>query len=145
MSWADRLRTNGWSVFLDFQTPIGRRWHREIEKELHTAKAVVALWSAKSCDSDYVLEEAAHGRDKFILFPAFIEQVEYPFGFSRIQTADLIGWERNQDHPGLSILLVSLQLHLHVLPIPSAPASVLDEKKSSPAGIYCTLRKGEKK
>ncbi len=134
VSLAERLRTNGWSVFLDFQTPIGRRWHLEIKKELNTAKAVVALWSAKSCDSDYVLEEAEYGRDKSILFPAFIEQVEYPFGFSRIQTADLIGWERNQDHPGLSKLLVSLQLHLHVHPIPSAPASVLDEEKSSPAG-----------
>ncbi|MEO8052966.1 MAG: SUMF1/EgtB/PvdO family nonheme iron enzyme [Acidobacteriota bacterium] len=134
VSLADRLRTNGWSVFLDFQTPIGRRWHREIEKELHTAKAVVALWSAKSCDSDYVLEEAEYGKHKSILFPAFIEQVECPYGFRRIQTADLTGWERNQDPPGLSNLLESLKLHLNVHPILSAPVLVPKEDKPSPTG-----------
>ena len=46
----ERLRAQGWSVFLDVQTPVGKRWHKEIEKELYAAKAVVALWSAKSRD-----------------------------------------------------------------------------------------------
>ena len=45
---AERLRVQGWSVFLDVQTHVGKRWAQEIEKELHAAKAVVALWSAKS-------------------------------------------------------------------------------------------------
>jgi hypothetical protein len=131
-SLADRLRINGWSVFLDVQTPVGRRWHREIEKELHAAKAVVALWSAKSRDSDYVLEEAEYGKRNSILFPAFIDQVECPYGFRRIQTADLIGWERSYEHPGLLSLLVSLRLHLDGYPTQSAPILVPNECKSPP-------------
>ncbi|MEO7464471.1 MAG: SUMF1/EgtB/PvdO family nonheme iron enzyme [Nitrosospira sp.] len=127
ISLAERFRTNGWSVFLDFQTPIGRRWHQEIEKELHTAKAVVALWSAKSCDSDYVLEETEYGKRQSILFPAFIEQVECPYGFRRIQTADLTGWETSQDHPDLSNL-GSLQLHLNVPSIQSGPPQTFQDK-----------------
>ncbi|MGH8574585.1 MAG: toll/interleukin-1 receptor domain-containing protein, partial [Gammaproteobacteria bacterium] len=87
-----RLRDEGWSVFMDVQTHVGRRWHKEIEKELQAARAVVVLWSARSRDSDFVLEEAEYGRRKEILFPAFIEGVEFPYGFARIQTADLIGW-----------------------------------------------------
>lgn len=132
VSLANRLRTNGWAVFLDFQTPVGRRWHREIERELHTAKAVVVLWSAKSCDSDYVLEEAEYGRRKSILFPALIEQVEYPYGFRRIQTANLTGWETDQDHPGLRNLLDSLQNHLNIQSVPPSPVPSGD--KSSRAG-----------
>lgn len=105
-----------WSVFIDKQTLVGRRWHKEIEKELHAAKAVVVLWSATSRESDYVLEEAEYGKRKEILFPAFIETVEYPYGFGRIQTADLIGWNGDTNHPGLQKLLSSLKSHLSYLP-----------------------------
>jgi formylglycine-generating enzyme required for sulfatase activity len=118
---AGQLRAQGWSVFLDVQTHVGKRWHKEIEKELHAAKAVVVLWSVKSRDSDFVLEEAEYGKRKELLFPAFIEQVEYPYGFGRIQTANLIGWMGDRDHPGLTQLLTSLRLHLKVDETPPAP------------------------
>ncbi len=108
-----RLRAEGWSVFMDVQTHVGKRWHKEIEKELHAARAVVVLWSARSGDSDFVLEEAEYGRRKEILFPAFIERVEFPYGFGRIQTTDLIGWVGDEGHPGLAQLLESLREHLN--------------------------------
>ncbi|MGH8586891.1 MAG: SUMF1/EgtB/PvdO family nonheme iron enzyme [Gammaproteobacteria bacterium] len=110
---AERLRAERWSVFRDVQTHVGKRWHKEIEKELHAAKAVVVLWSARSRDSDYVLEEAQYGKRKEILFPAFIERVEFPYGFGRIQTADLVGWVGDEGHPGLVQLLESLREHLN--------------------------------
>ncbi|MBY0474656.1 MAG: SUMF1/EgtB/PvdO family nonheme iron enzyme [Nitrosomonas sp.] len=108
-----RLRQEGWGVFIDKQTHVGRRWHREIERELHDAKAVVVLWSAVSRDSDFVLEEAEYGKRKNILFPAFIEAVECPYGFSRIQAADLVGWNNQPRHSGFSQLLDSLRIHLN--------------------------------
>jgi TIR domain len=89
---AGQLRAQGWSVFLDVQTHVGKRWHKEIEKELHAAKAVVALWSVKSRDSDFVLEEAEYGKRKELLFPAFIEGVKYPYGFRRIQMKFRVSW-----------------------------------------------------
>lgn len=107
------LEAEGWRVFIDKKTQIGRRWHKEIERELHSAKAVVVLWSATSRDSDFVLEEAEYGKRNSILFPAFIEAVEYPYGFGRIQTADLIGWNNQPGHAGLVQLLDSLRLHLN--------------------------------
>ena len=121
---AERLvqhfRQQGWAVFIDRQTPVGRKWHKEIERELHTAKAVVMLWSAMSRDSDFVLEEAEYGKRKDILFPAFIERVEFPYGFGRIQTADLIGWDHQMEHAGLAQLQKSLWVHLNgtVTPLP---------------------------
>ncbi len=108
-----RFRQEGWEVFIDRQTLVGRKWHKEIERELHAARAVVVLWSAASRDSDFVLEEAEYGKHKNILFPAFIERVECPYGFGRIQTADLMGWNHQMEHAGLVQLLIALRGHLN--------------------------------
>ncbi|MDP3664722.1 MAG: SUMF1/EgtB/PvdO family nonheme iron enzyme [Nitrosomonas sp.] len=108
-----RFQQEGWQVFIDRKTPVGRKWHKEIERELHAARAVVVLWSAASRDSDFVLEEAEYGKRKDILFPAFIERVECPYGFGRIQTADLMGWNHQMEHAGLVQLLASLRVHLN--------------------------------
>ncbi|MDO9311236.1 MAG: SUMF1/EgtB/PvdO family nonheme iron enzyme [Nitrosomonas sp.] len=116
-----RFQEEGWQVFIDRQTLVGRKWHKEIERELHAARAVVVLWSAASRDSDFVLEEAEYAKRKDILFPAFIERVECPYGFSRIQTADLIEWNHRMEHAGLVQLLASLRVHLN-----DATASSLD-------------------
>ncbi|MCP5159311.1 MAG: formylglycine-generating enzyme family protein [Gammaproteobacteria bacterium] len=48
-----------------------------------------------------------------MLFPAFIERVAFPYGFGRIQTADLVSWTGEPEHPGLAQLLESLRLHLN--------------------------------
>lgn len=108
---ARKLETQGWTVFLDRQTALGRQWQKQIERALHAARAVVVLWSSASRDSDFVLEEAEYGKRKDILFPALIESVEYPYGFGRIATADLTGWRNQAKHPGLTELLDSLRLH----------------------------------
>ena len=60
-----------------------------------------------------MLEEAEYGKRKNILFPAFIEHVEYPYGFRSIQTADLVGWSGEPIHPGLDQILASLRLKLN--------------------------------
>jgi len=123
---AQRFREEGWQVFIDRQTLVGRKWHKEIERELHAARAVVVLWSATSRDSDFVLEEAEYGKRKDILFPAFIERTEFPYGFGRIQTADLVAWDHRTKHAGLVQLLESLRVHLNgsitELPIIAEPA-----------------------
>lgn len=108
-----QLKAEGWTVFRDVQTHVGRRWDNEIESELHSARAVVVLWSEKSRNSEYVLEEAEYGKRKAILFPARIEQTEPPYGFGRIQTADLTGWANENEHPALVQLLGSLKKQLN--------------------------------
>ena len=45
------FEAEGWTVYLDVHTQVGTRWHQVIERELHAAKAVVALWSARSRDA----------------------------------------------------------------------------------------------
>lgn len=114
-----QFRQQGWAVFIDQQTHVGRRWHKEIERELHAARAVVVLWSVTSRDSDFVLEEAEYAKRKDILFPAFIERMECPYGFGRIQTADLVEWNDQMEHAGLVQLLAALRVHLNDTIVPS--------------------------
>jgi formylglycine-generating enzyme required for sulfatase activity len=125
----ERLEAEGWSVYLDVQTRVGSRWHEVIQAKLQEAKAVVALWSTKSRNSDFVLEEAEFGRRHHILFPVFIEPVEFPYGFSRIQTGDMIGWKGEADHPGLVRLLEALREHLGVKSTPSPKLNAEDTRQ----------------
>ncbi len=110
---AQQMISQGWTVFLDRKTAVGRQWHKEIERALHAARAVVVVWSSTSRDSDFVLEEAEYGKRKNILFPAFIEAVEYPYGFGRIQAVNLVDWKNQSKHPSLVQFLDSLRLHLN--------------------------------
>jgi len=118
---------------MDVQTRVGTRWDKEIQTQLQAAKAVVALWSVKSTDSDFVLAEAEYGRRHNILFPAFIESVEFPYGFGRIQTADLIGWKGEANHPDFIKLLAALREHLGVGRQPIA--ATVDESRHRDADL----------
>ena len=131
----DRLEAEGWAVYIDVQNQVGRRWDQEIEYQLAAAKSVVALWSAQSRTSEYVLEEAEYGKRNNKLFPALIERVGYPYGFSRIQTADMIGWKGEPDHPGLAQLLAALRGHLGLGRQPFAANGAVDESQHGDADL----------
>ena len=95
------FKDRGWSVFIDVTIQPGQRFDQVIKHELQQARAAVALWSAHSVDSDYVLDEASEAKRLGILVPVRIEDVERPYGFGRIQTADLLDWHGSLDHNGL--------------------------------------------
>ena len=86
---------------MDTHIHAGKRFHIEIEKELEQARAVVVLWSQAARESDYVLEEAEDAKERGILVPVRIEAVSIPYGFRRLQTADLIDWDGPPEHPSL--------------------------------------------
>ena len=98
---------HGWTVFIDQDIVTGKRFHQEIERELAEAWAVVALWSKTSTDSDYVLDEATEGQARGILVPAVIENIKPPYGFRRIQTADLSAWDGSLQYSELHDRLLS--------------------------------------
>jgi len=120
---------------LDVQNQVGQRWDQEIEQQLEAAKSEVALWSAQSRTSEYVLEEAEYGKRNKKLFPALIERVDYPYGFGRIQTADMIGWKGEPEHPCLAQLLAALRGHLGVGRQPFAANGAIDESRHGDADL----------
>jgi TIR domain len=88
---ADVLKAD-WSVWWDPKILPGESFDDVIREELEKAKAVVVLWSSSSVKSAWVKDEADYALKKGILVPALVEAVEIPFGFRRIEAANLIDW-----------------------------------------------------
>ena len=106
---AERLMQEGYSVWWDRTIPPGRVFDEVIQEALDAAKCVIVLWSGNSVRSNWVKTEAAEAAAHNRLVPAFIEPVEPPIEFKRIQAADLSGWDGERDHPELSSLLASVR------------------------------------
>ena len=87
-----RLEKEGWSVWWDRKIPPGQSFSKVLEEALNSAKCMVVLWSKASVASDWVQNEAAEGKRREILVPAFIEDTTPPFEFRRIQAANLVDW-----------------------------------------------------
>lgn len=99
------LEQEGFDVWWDQKISPGAKFVFEIEKQIKAAKCVVVVWSKTSLDRGWVLTEAEYANTQGILIPILFDQIEIPFAFRLVQTADMINWDPNQPHPGFSQLL----------------------------------------
>ena len=103
------LEEQGWSLFWDWTSiPVGKTWRKFIKEGLDDAKCVLVLWSEKSITSEWVIEEADHGKINRMLLPARIDDVRPPIGFGQIQAADLINWKGDIGDPEFKRLVNSI-------------------------------------
>lgn len=89
---AQALQGAGHSVWWDQQIAGGDQFAQAIEKALDSADAVVVLWTAASCHSPWVRDEAAAGRDSNRLVPVCLSGCTPPLGFRQYQAIDLRAW-----------------------------------------------------
>jgi hypothetical protein len=111
--WARRLaegftEAGGWSVWWDREIPFGKTFDQVIWEALTNAGCIVVLWSTHAIESDWVIEEAQYGCEQRILVPVLIEKVTPPFGFRRIQAANLVSWNGNHAFPDFERLVVAI-------------------------------------
>jgi hypothetical protein len=97
---AQALGARGWSVWWDRHLVPGHSFDQAIERELESARCVVALWSQHSVGSEWVKNEAALAAERGTLVPAFIDDVKPPLEFRRRQAARLVGWSGEPDQAG---------------------------------------------
>ncbi|RZA31997.1 MAG: TIR domain-containing protein [Lysobacteraceae bacterium] len=86
---AHALEEAGLQVWWDTLIEGGAAFARTIEAALGASDAVVVLWSRNSVASDWVLDEAARGRDLKKLVPLSIDGTEPPMGFRQYQSIAL--------------------------------------------------------
>ncbi len=98
----------GHDVWWDRQIEGGSRFIREIDKALGDAQAVVVLWSKDSCESAWVQDEAAEGRESGRLVPVAIDSTRPPLGFRQFQSIDLSQWDRDGAPANLQALLSAI-------------------------------------
>jgi hypothetical protein len=101
---ARALSERGWSVWWDTRIDSGQQWDLELETQIERARCVVVLWSPNSVKSKWVRDEAQEGLAKKALIPALIGQTKIPFGYRRLQTANLIDWRVGAEHDGFNRL-----------------------------------------
>jgi hypothetical protein len=87
---ARALSAAGHTVWWDAALEGGHHFAAEIERELNAADAVVVVWSEASVTSNWVLDEAMHGRDRGCLIPVRFDGTPPPLGYRQIQTIDLV-------------------------------------------------------
>ena len=104
---AEALQRQGWSVWCDLNITPGKNYAQIIKKELDDAKCVIVLWSNKSVESAWVIDEASEAVKRGVLVPALIEDVEIPpgNGFGQIQTVSLVDWDGDVSHTEFNRLL----------------------------------------
>ena len=102
---AAALTAAGLDVWWDHLIEGGAAFAKRIESALEGADAVVVLWSARSIESDWVLDEAARGRELRKLVPASLDGTPSPLGFRQYQTVDLQPWRTSGDDAPLQALL----------------------------------------
>jgi hypothetical protein len=86
---ARELKAAGFDVWWDAALEGGHHFAAEIERELTTADAVVVVWSPASVTSNWVLDEAMHGRDRGCLIPVRFDETAPPLGYRQFHTIDI--------------------------------------------------------
>lgn len=86
------LQAAGHRVWWDHQIKGGSVFAEEINRELQESDVVAVLWSQAALASNWVLDEAAEGRDLAKLVPIVIDGSRPPLGYRQYQTVDLSAW-----------------------------------------------------
>lgn len=93
----EALQVAGLNLWWDAHIEGGAAFAKSIEAALEKCDAVIVVWSAKSVGSDWVLDEAAKGRDLRKLVPVSFDGTEPPLGFRQYQSINLSRWHANAD------------------------------------------------
>jgi TolB-like protein/Flp pilus assembly protein TadD len=92
---AKALEESGLDVWWDTLIEGGAAFAKSIEAALESCDAVVVVWSRTSVASDWVLDEAAKGRDLRKLVPVSLDGTLPPLGFRQYHSIDLSRWQGN--------------------------------------------------
>ena len=132
---AAALEAAGLKLWWDAMIEGGAAFSKSIEAALTSCDAVIVGWSRTSVESDWVLDEAAKGRDLRKLVPVSFDGTAPPLGFGQYQSIDLSHWHGNADGEEIAALIRAIATATRKdMPAPSHPP----RGKSAPT--YVTRR-----
>lgn len=122
---AAALAKRGYTVWWDGLIEGGESFAKSIRDALEAADAVVVLWSAKSVESDWVCDEAAHGRDRHRLVPLSLDGTVPPLGFGQYQTIDLASWNGKANAPHIAHVMRAVGVAIGQAQVPGKAQPIL--------------------
>ena len=102
---ARALTDAGLDVWWDALIEGGEAFAKTIESALDTCDAVLVVWSKASVHSDWVLDEAAKGRDLRKLVPVSLDGTPPPMGYRQYHAIDLSAWRGELPAAGMTAIL----------------------------------------
>lgn len=105
----EALRAEHLDVWWDQSIGSGDSWRRQIHDQIEAAKVVCVVWSNNSVGSEWVQEEAEHGKQRGVLCPVSIDEAIIPIGFKGIQASNLAGWRGDRKDPAWRHFVESIQ------------------------------------
>lgn len=102
------LERAGHSVWWDGLLEGGDRFSKITENALETADVVLVAWTKESVESDWVRDEATHGRDAGKMLSVSLDGTMPPLGFRQIQYIDLSGAGSPETRPAFGDVLAVL-------------------------------------
>lgn len=107
------LSETGVSVFIDEKSiKPGASFPKVIDRELKSARAVIALWSPLSLSRPWVTQECTVGKEVSVLIPLVIKPLnrhkDVPVNLYDTQTIDFEDFRGTRDHPSWPRLIEAL-------------------------------------
>jgi serine/threonine-protein kinase len=118
---AASLAAAGLDVLWDLAPSLGQKIQHDVEAELANAKAIVAVWSNASRNSNWVRDVAQEAADRGVLLPVLKDIDRPPLGFRQLRAADLRGWTGGPD--GLDEVVTELRERVGMAKLVSTPAA----------------------
>lgn len=102
---ATALEAEGFEVWWDALIEGGSAFSKAIAAALEASTVVIVVWSRTSIESDWVLDEAMHARERKKLIPLTLDGTPPPLGFRQYQAIDLSAWRGERSVPAWSGVL----------------------------------------
>ena len=106
---AQALQAAGLEVWWDAEIMGGDAFANSIETALDAADVVVVAWSQASVASDWVRDEAGHGRDRKRLVPVSLDGIVPPLGFRQYHAVDLSQWHGAEQAPEIAAVAAAVR------------------------------------
>ena len=119
-SLASALGAAGLDVLWDLAPSLGQSVQRDVDEELSAAKAIIAVWSNASRNSNWVRDVAQEASDRGVLLPVLKDIERPPLGFRQLRCADLRAWQGDQE--GLGEVIAQLRERVGLAPL-AAPTA----------------------
>lgn len=101
---AAALTLAGHDVWFDRSLNAGP-FRKQILVKLTQAEVAIVVWSARSEDSRYVIDESERAVARGVLLPIRIDDTDLPLGFGTLQTFDLSSWSGRADDAKFTVIL----------------------------------------
>jgi TPR repeat protein len=106
---AKAFADEGLDVWWDAGLQAGETFDEKIQSLLHSAKAVVVLWSPAAIESEWVRGEGTIGRERGVLVPVMVKPTRIPVPFNLIHTIDLTSWNGDRADPAYRAVVARVQ------------------------------------